>query len=251
MKKIIYFTLIFTIMSFYLKADSLQIYFSEANKLYQENKYVEAINLYEKILQQNNESYELYFNLGNSYFKTNQVAKSILYYEKALKLKPNDEDIKFNIQYANLYIKDDISSSPTFILDRIYNSFLFLFSSNTWAVISIILFVISLSVFIIFLFSKIKFRRKIAFFSSIFLIIISVITMFFSADLKNYISKPNSAVIMEAVTLKGSPDISGTDLLIINPGIKVDIKGSENNWYEVKLPNGKVGWVSKKSIEVI
>jgi tetratricopeptide (TPR) repeat protein len=250
MKKTIIISLIIVLSNF-AKADSLNYYFSEANNLYQKNEFAEAINLYNKILNQKQESYELYFNLGNSYFKNNQVAKSILYFEKALKLKPNDEDIKYNIQYANLYIKDDISASQSFILDRIYNNFLFLFSSNTWAIISIGLFVISLSIFIVFLFSKVKLKRKIAFFSSIFLIIFSAITMFFSADLKNYISKPNSAIIMETVTLKGSPDNTGTDLLIINPGIKVTIKNNSNNWYEVKLPNGKVGWINNKFVEII
>ena len=60
---------------------------TNANTLYKDGKYQEAIKLYQKIESTKNVSSELYFNLGNSFSKLNQVAPSIYNYEKALTIK--------------------------------------------------------------------------------------------------------------------------------------------------------------------
>jgi len=62
--------------------------FSSANKLYQQEKYIEALDQYQKIEKQDLESVSLYFNMANIYYRTNQVAPAVYYYEKALKLNP-------------------------------------------------------------------------------------------------------------------------------------------------------------------
>ena len=38
---------------------------------------------------------------------------------------------------------------------------------------------------------------------------------------------------------------------IINPGNKVEIINSKNNFYLVVLPNGESGWMSQSDLEVI
>ena len=68
--------------------------FEEANGLYNDGKYSEAIEKYEEILNSNVHSAELYFNLANANYKLNNIAPSVYYYEKALLLEPNDEEIK-------------------------------------------------------------------------------------------------------------------------------------------------------------
>ena len=57
--------------------------FDEANALYNDGKYAEAIDKYETILDSGQHSAELYFNLGNANYKLNNIAPSIYYYEKA------------------------------------------------------------------------------------------------------------------------------------------------------------------------
>ena len=46
--------------------------FDEANMLYNEGRYIDAIDVYNKILDSGLHSSDLYFNIGNSYYKINE-----------------------------------------------------------------------------------------------------------------------------------------------------------------------------------
>lgn len=249
----IYYIVGFLFLSFVLKAqtDSLLLNFDAANNLYENDDYQSAIDAYEGILSSGFESSEVYYNLGNAYFKNNNIPKAILNYERALKLKPNDDDIIYNIKYANSYIKDQYEQVPDFIIDKIYTKIVHSANSNTWAITSISFFILSLVAFMFFLFSKIITRRKLAFFVSILFIFISVLAFTFSSNMKSYFQNPNAAIMMNISTLKSSPQSDGTDLFIINPGVKLLIEDESSEWFEVKLPNGVKGWVKQNELEVI
>ncbi|MBN2662369.1 MAG: tetratricopeptide repeat protein [Bacteroidales bacterium] len=249
----IYSVIVLVLFSFAVKAqtDSLLLTFDAANKFYENNNFQSAIDSYEQILATGYEASEIYYNLGNSYFKNNNFPYAILNYERALKLKPNDDDIIYNIEYSNLYIKDQYNQVPDFIIDKIHTKIVHSADSNTWAILSISFFILSLIVFMIFLFSKIIIRRKIAFFISILFMFISIVSFAFSSNMKSYFQNPNAAIMMEISTLKSSPQTDGTDLFIINPGVKLIIEDKNTDWFEVKLPNGVKGWVKKDMLEVI
>ena len=98
-------------------ADSL---FVAANKSYQQENYMEALEFYQKIEKSDLQSAALYFNMGNIYYKTNQVAPAIYYYEKALKLAPNDKDIQFNLKFANRMMDQRLSFLSPKSLAKVY-----------------------------------------------------------------------------------------------------------------------------------
>ena len=58
-------------------ADSL---FAAANKSYQQEMYMEALEGYQNIEKLDLKSADLYFNMANIYYKTNQVAPAVYYY---------------------------------------------------------------------------------------------------------------------------------------------------------------------------
>lgn len=74
--------------------------FFQANRLYAQGNYTDAIQAYEQLLASGLESAPLYFNLGNAYFKTGDTGKAILQYERARRLAPGDTDIMANLVYA-------------------------------------------------------------------------------------------------------------------------------------------------------
>ncbi|NOY05770.1 MAG: SH3 domain-containing protein, partial [Chlorobi bacterium] len=60
------------------------------------------------------------------------------------------------------------------------------------------------------------------------------------------------AVIMpKEVQVKSSPDKSGVRLFAIHEGLKVEIVDDFDGWYQVRLQDGKKGWVQRDVLERI
>ena len=87
----------------YTKAEALygkvkldEATFNEADALYRQKKYKEAITKYESINEPKLEAKKLH-NIGNSYAQMKKIDKAIASYEKALKIK-EDKDTRFNLE---------------------------------------------------------------------------------------------------------------------------------------------------------
>ena len=68
----------------------------------------------------------------------------------------------------------------------------------------------------------------------------------------NVINSTSDAIITDVVvTAKSSPDDSGTDLFRIHEGLKVSVKDKSLDWVEIRLSDGRVGWIKAEALEVI
>ena len=55
-----------------------------------------------------------------------------------------------------------------------------------------------------------------------------------------------------AVNVKSTPSKNGTDLFILHEGTKVTVTDSTmKGWKEIRVADGKEGWVETSDIEVI
>lgn len=226
--------------------------FDQANRLYSQNDFRTALNLYLEIADSGYTSPELLMNIGNSYFKTNDYARAILYYEKALLLDPSNQDIIFNLSKAQAYTIDRIEIIPEFFLMSQARRVISSFTSNQWALASVVLLFLTLIVLYFYLISKSQ-SRKVTFFSiGVVFLILSISAYSFSHKTRSYVEKSDRAIVMEpTVTVKGSPDLNGVTVFIIHEGTKISLVRSIDEWVEIKLSDGKQGWVRQSSFETI
>ncbi len=223
-----------------------------ANAYYKNAKYEQAIKAYNSVIDDGYVSAELYYNLGNSYYKSNKIALAIASYERSLKLNPNDENTLFNLKMANTYVVDKIDVIPEFFLKSWTSKVTGLFQSNTWAVISIVCFVAFLLFLVLFFFSGNMALRKVVFALSIVAIILVIFSFSFARIQKNEaLSEPSAIVLTPSVVVKSSPDQSGTELFLIHEGLKVKVMKELGDWREIKLSDGKRGWLQIKDLIVI
>lgn len=223
-----------------------------ANKLYAEGNYQQAADLYQQIADKSFSAPELFYNLGNAYYRLGDYKRAILYYEKALLLNPEDENTRINLEFSQRFIQDKIEAVPKFFLVKWAEGFVNMFSLNTWSWISIFSFIIFLGFIISFLFSKSVFMRKLSVYTGFVSFIVSL-TSFYNAHVQhNKLTGHNTAIVFSpAVTVKSSPNQGGTDLFIIHEGLKVTITDESEGWKEIKLSDGKVGWLPEDTIEEI
>jgi tetratricopeptide (TPR) repeat protein len=226
--------------------------FTAANQLYSREEYENAIQLYQTVKARGYESAELCYNLGNAYYKTREYPKAILNYERALLINPINDNIQHNLTKARMYNIDKIDEIPVFIIKRWSNKIITFFSSNGWALISLGAFILSLALLLLYFLSPHTSIKKWGFYLALSMLLLAVCTFYFSYKAKSIVVKSNGAIVMSlTVTVKSSPRETGTNLFIVHEGAKVYIVNQLDNWYEIKLSDGKQGWLLKSDIEAI
>jgi tetratricopeptide (TPR) repeat protein len=78
-----------------LRADD----FDTANQLYDQGKFGEAKQLYERMVERGEWSANLFFNLGNSAYRSDAPGRAILNYERALALDITHPEARANLQW--------------------------------------------------------------------------------------------------------------------------------------------------------
>ena len=121
-----------------------------ATNNYTGKNYSEALRQYTLVTSYGYESPEIWYNMGNCAYRLNSLAESILFYEKSLKLDPGFEDAQYNLRVVNSKILDKIDSVPQLFYERWWFSLQNTFRANTWALLSLILFVFSLVGFLFY-----------------------------------------------------------------------------------------------------
>lgn len=226
--------------------------FDSGNSYYSKGDYKAAIKEYETILESGKESAELYYNLGNAYFKTNNLGYSILNYERAKKLKPDDEDIIANLNLAEQKTEDKIEAAPQLFLSQWENGLSDLMTERQWSGLLITSIILGLALIVIYILSANKILKQLGFFGGLILLIFSVFTFFMAKNKFNSAVNNSSAIIVaSSVNVTGSPSEKGTVLFLLHEGSKVKVMDHENDWTEIKIANGNVGWIKDSSLEKI
>ncbi len=226
--------------------------FDLANSLYIDGEFEDAIMVYEQVAVSGYSSTELYYNLGNAYYRSNRIPAAILNYERALLLAPGDDDIKFNLELARMHVRDRIGELPGFFLNRWWTGARDLMSEHEWAILSISLFIAMLLFLGAFLMASSPFVKKIFFWLSVVMFIVSALSLAFGIDRRNHIRNYSGAIVFApAVSVKSSPDMHSADLFIIHEGTRVWVEDALGEWYEVRLSDGNKGWLRKETVEMI
>ena len=223
-----------------------------ANAAYNEGRFAAAAENYEAILAQGQHSAKVYFNLGNAYYKQERLGKAILNYHRALRLAPADEDIRHNLEYASSSTKDNIEQIPVFFLVEWVRAIGNLMGCNAWTILSLILLVASLAAALLYLLAERISLRKAGFYLMGVGALLCIISTSFAYNKRNELVGGKQAVIMSsAAPIKSSPDRAATDLFVLHEGTLLSIEERTNGWVEVRIADGRKGWIESSRIEQI
>ena len=196
---------------------------------------------------------ELYTNRGDAFFKTEDYAHAILCYERALKLDPSYADARYNLSLANALVQDRIETVPEFFLVSWMRSLGWKLSSDSWAVLFLVLLAGALALVLLFLLGRSSAARKTGFFTGIVLLLLSVAALGFSSWQRREYQKADTAIVMNpVVAVKSAPGAGdGKDLFILHEGTKVRINDSVAGWVNIELSDGRQGWMQEDNLEIV
>ena len=243
---------VISLSSFLFPLSSHAVTKAEADSSYIRGQYQQAITQYEALLKQG-ASADLYYNLGNAYYRTENIPEAVLNYERALLLSPGDRDIRFNLQIARSKTFDKIVPESEMFFVTWYRSLVSMMSVDGWARTALISLALTIILLLVYLFSERIWLRKAGFFGGVALLVLFVGANIFAWQQKEDLLNRKGAIIFApAVTVKSTPAANGTDLFILHEGTKVVITdGSMKEWKEIRLADGKEGWIESKHIRVI
>jgi len=245
-----YILILLTLLAF--TTGSRAVTKADADSAYVAGDYQRAVTLYDSLLQQGVSS-ELYYNIGNAYYRQDDITHAVLYYERALQLAPGDADVRFNLQMARSKTIDKIVPESEMFFVTWYHSLVSMTSVDGWARTALVCLALAVVLALLYLFANPVWLRKTGFFGAFSVLLLFVLSNVFAFSQKNDLEHRKGAIIMQsAVSVKSTPVKNGTDLFILHEGTKVTITDDTmREWKEVRVADGKQGWVEVSQIEMI
>ena len=225
---------------------------TEADSAYARGEFQQAIKDYEALLKQG-ASADLYYNLGNAYYRSENITRAVLNYERALLLSPGDRDIRFNLQIAQAKTIDKIVPESEMFFFTWYRALVNLMSVDGWASVALVSLALVIILLLVYLFSERVWLRKVGFFGGILMLLLFVLSNIFAWQQKqNLLFRKGAIVMTPTISVKSTPASNGTDLFILHEGTKVVITDSSmKDWREIRIADGKEGWIESKHLEEI
>ena len=225
---------------------------ANADRAYAKEQYQQAIADYEELLK-GGSSAEIYFNLGNAYYRSGNITRAIINYERALLLAPADGDIRFNLQLARSKTIDKITPQSEMFFFDWYRQLVNAMSVDGWARVALLALAIAIVCALSYLFSERMWMRKGGFFGAIAMVLLFVMANVMAQQQKSrLLNRTGAVVVSPAAEVKSSPASNGTVLFNIHEGTKVEITdGTMKQWKEIKIADGKRGWIESSKIELI
>ena len=235
-----------------LSVQAAQVSKSGADSLYAAEHYQQAAQQYESLLKQGI-SADIYYNLGNCYYRMDDMTQAVLNYERALLLSPGDRDIRLNLQMARSKTIDKVVPESEMFFVTWYHSLVNLMSVDGWARTAIVSLILVIILALVYLFGDRIWLRKVGFFGGFLLLFVFLLSNLFAYQQRQVLVHRSGAIIIRsAVNIKSTPAQNGTDLFILHEGTKVTITDdSMKDWREIRVADGKEGWLQTKDIEII
>lgn len=241
-----------------------------AKSFYDKGEFEKAAEIYLSIAKSEGTSASLYFNLANCYAQKGDLGSAVLYYSRASKLDPSNKEIKNNLNYFTSKVEDSnraelrgkkisVAPDPETFFTTAHRLIAIDVSSNFWAFLSAVCFIIFLGCVAIYLFCSNILLRKTGFFGGFVLLCLSIMFIVFSFMSANAFDSHDEAVLMAYKTqllIEPSSDAKpaanqicqGSILHIVAEETAVD---GTPSWYKVRLNSDIEGWIKADAIEII
>ena len=226
---------------------------AEADSAFANEDFQTAAEYYQLLLDSCGGSAQLYYNLGNCYYRQDSIARAILNYERARLLDPSDDDIRFNLEMARAKTVDRVMPASEMFFVALFHRIVLSQSLHIWASLGLLAFILMLAAVAAYFFLPTLHGKKAGFTVAVISLIVCIFANVAAFQQLHQLENRTSAVIMSSsVVIKSTPSQAGTDLFILHEGTRVEIEdNSMKEWVEIRMSDGKEGWLQRSDIEII
>lgn len=241
-----------SLMSFNaLLASDVETLIDSAQSYFMQTRYADALMLYDSVSNMGYSSSDLYYNMGNCCYRLNEIPYAVYYYEKALMLDPSNEDAEFNLNIANRSLKQSVDPLPMPFYTRWGIKILNMLSSDAWTILNIIMLALLFIGIAMYLFFSGLALRKLGFSIAVISMAVFIFTAVCAYKSSVAITENNYAVVFEQSMVKSSPNADAVNSFEICEGLKVQVVDSANGMYNIRLADGKEGWIPMSYVKML
>lgn len=217
--------------------------FDAANKLYAENKFVEAANAYESIATNGVISSAVYFNLGNAQFKARQLGHAIAAYHQTASLTPRDPDLIANMKFARNQVQGPTlktSAWQNWMRTLTLNEWTWLCVAGVWMTFALLIA------------RQLKPALAVSLANWTWLAV--GITTILCANLIVVFSQQaesNLVITVADATIRTSPLDQAPSTFVAHDGAELRVLDTKNDWFQVTDGTTRIGWVKSEHAVLI
>ncbi len=235
-----------------LQAQSPPELFADAQEAYDNGEYTRAINLYQQVLGQGMESGPVHYNLGNAYFRAGELGEAILHWEKARQLNPRDQDVQFNLKVGRARIQDRIEAPESSFLIQVFNGIKYRLTLNElgWSVGALFLLAgLAFAGWRLLPLAGLKRTAWVVLVVSIVLLLLSGPLL--ASRLMEVAREDYGIILSKEVRARSGPQEFSTEVFILHEGTRVQVEARRDRWYQIRLADGKEGWIPRTDLGII
>lgn len=229
-------------------AGTENLYWKKANLFYEQKQYDSAAFYYEQIVRLQPHDAHVYYNLGNAYYRLNLVGPAVLNYEKALHARPSYKEAADNLALTQSRISNRIQPIPEIFFVRWWHQLTCAGMAGVWAFVCAAIFLALIGLLIAQTLKKI---RKVPSQLLVALGCINILVLVFAVSSATNMADSKRGVVMQNDAPIYSTPAQGKATNLVPEGTTVDITGDKAAWMEIKLPDGRTGWIEKSLVSRI
>lgn len=216
--------------------------FAEANRLYEQGKFTEAVRAYESLRSSGVESAALWFNLGNAWFKSGQTGRAIAAYREAARLAPRDPDIRANLRFA----RESVGARAT---DPAWQRWLHAFTLDEWAVMTAGALWLWLGLVAAGALRS-NWRAALLPWRQLALTGLVLAGTLMAAAAVNEFTRPTAVVVTPEAVVRYGPLEESQSHYTLQDGAEVEVLDRNGDWLQVRDAQRRTGWVKARQVIV-
>lgn len=227
----------------------------KAQQHYDNKEYTLAMECYKKILSSEPSISDatLFYNIANTYYRQGELGRAILNYERAVRIAPQNKETRHSLKVANNQVVKSIDYSTPY-LQSIRDNIFQVFPVQLFIILSFLLATLCLAGGAFFLLAPQRLHRQIGFYTALVSLCLFITAQTLLYTIYKQYKDPYEAIVLEGkVAVKTSPNEESPLLNTLYEGTKINIvdTSSDQKWIAILLPDDKLGWLKRASIETV
>lgn len=232
-----------------LRAEEPEELFGAANSAYEDGRYEEAVELYQRVLRYGIRDVRAEYNLGNALFRSGRLGPAILHYERARRLAPTDEDVRRNLEFARSRRFDRIEEVPPGAAVSAMLALQDRLGPDAQAALALVVSWLACLLVCWGLRSPGAWRAWTGWALAGCLLLALLLATSWWTTYRRLDGGPTVVVMAEAANVLAGPGENNAVLFVVHEGLDLELRARRDEWLQVRAPNGLSGWLRHDAVE--